>query len=204
MQRWSERAGQRLRDGERIERSLQVGENGVVVTSQRVLAFMPEGDGANYRAVERPNVEDADLQTIGDTGWLEYVLKGGLAGLAGVGIGYTMDFGNLFSLDSITTDGAGQVGMGGMVQILAQISRVLDLLDDALLLVGLLGFVIALGALGMYIESRAHYLVIDVAGGEDVRVLAPTDADDVPSRLRDALRGDAGADAAAGDDPLAH
>lgn len=203
MDRWSERASGRLRDGERIERSLPVGENGVVVTSHRVLAFTPEGDGANYRAIERPNVEDAALQTIGNTGWLEYVLKGGLAGVAGVGIGYTMDFGNFFSMDSITGSGASQVGMGGMLQVLAQINRLLDMLDDALLVGGLLGFVIALGALGMFVESRTRYLVIEVAGEEAVQVPAAGDVGDAPAQLRDALRADdAGGTAAPTEDPV--
>ena len=164
-----------------------MGENGVVVTNQRVLAFTPEGDGPNFRAIERPNVEGASLQHSGETGYLEYVGKGALAGVAGIAIGLTVDFGGLFAIESVSSDGAGAVGAGGLTQLLAQINSLLDMADEALLVGGLLALALALGALGMYIESRSYDLVVDVAGEDDLRVRAPSSATDQDRRLMQAL-----------------
>jgi hypothetical protein len=185
--RWSERARERLRPNETVEESIPVGENGVVVTNQRVLAFTPEGDGPNFRAIERPNVEGASLQHSGETGYLEYVGKGALAGVAGIAIGLTVDFGGLFAIESVSSDGAGAVGAGGLTQLLAQINSLLDMADEALLVGGLLALALALGALGMYIESRSYDLVVDVAGEDDLRVRAPSSATDQDRRLMQAL-----------------
>ena len=204
MSRWRSRATERLRSGEEIEAAIPFGDNGVVLTNQRLLAFMPDGDGSNFRAVERPNVEGATLTHVGDVGWFEYVLKGGLFGIAGVALGLTVDFGGLISFEGITTGGAGADGMGSILSILAGIKRLLAQLDDALLVGGLLGIALALGALGKYIESRTHDLVVDVAGQDDLHVKAPTDADDEAAQLRRLLRTeDLDADAEPPEDPLA-
>ncbi|MFB6165461.1 MAG: hypothetical protein ABEJ31_09915 [Haloarculaceae archaeon] len=209
MERLRERARTRLRPGESVATAVPLGENGVVVTSQRLLAFAPEGEGRNFRAIELPNVEGARLRTVGDPDWLSYVVKGGLAGVVGVGIGLTVDFGDLVSLGGIDTSGAGRIGVGDMVRILTTISTLLAKLDDALLVGGLLGLALALGALGMYVESRTHTLVVAVAGAEDLQVPAPADADEGVDRLRQALyahEDDAAAggraESPAGDDPL--
>ena len=185
--RWSERARERLRTNETIEESIPVGENGIVVTNQRVLAFTPDGDGPNYRDIERPNVEGASLRHSGETGYLEYVGKGALAGVVCIALGLTVDFGGLFAIGSVSDQGAGAVGAGGLTQLLAQINSLLDKADEALLVVGLLAVTVALGALGMYIESRRHDLVVDVAGEADLRIPAPGSATDQDRRLMQAL-----------------
>lgn len=188
--RWSERARERLRTNETVEETIPVGENGVVVTNQRVLVFMPEGEGSNFRAIERPNVEDARLQHVGDTGWLEYVGKGALAGVVCVGIGLTADFSGLFAVGSVSSEGAGAVGAGGLTTLLGSINSMLDMADEALLVVGLLAFTVALGALGMFVESRSYDLVIGVAGADDCHVPAPASADEQDVRLVSAIDDD--------------
>jgi len=188
--RWSDRARERLRTNETIEETVPVGENGVVVTNQRVLVFMPNGEGQNFRAIERPNVEGARLTHVGEPGWLEYVGKGALAGVVCVGIGLTADFGGLFAVGSVSSQGAGAVGAGGLTQLLGQLNALLDVADEALLVGGLLALAVALGALGMFIESRSYDLVIDVAGEDDCHVRAPASADEQDLRLRKALEAD--------------
>lgn len=204
MARWSERARRRLRDGERIETAVPVGDSGVVVTSQRVLAFAPEGDGPSYRSVERPNVEGVRLATTGDERWLGYVLRGGIVAVAGIGVGLTADFGSLLAVETVGAagTGAGQVGMGGIVAILGRIARLLETLDEAFLVAGLLALAVALAALGKYVHSRAHVLVVDVAGDDDVHVPAPKGSDDARRRIRCALRETAVEDGRPGADPL--
>jgi hypothetical protein len=188
MQRWSDRARQFLYDGETIEASISVGENGVVVTSHRVLAFTPEGDGANYEYVDRPNVEGVTSGSIGNPQFLEYALKGGLLGVVAVGVGFTFDFGGIISMSDVSTRGAGQVGIGGLISILQQVVSILQMLDDALLVGGLLSLVLGLGAFGMYLESRTPMVLIEVAGGEDPQVPAPKNADDEARRIERAVK----------------
>jgi hypothetical protein len=186
MARWDDRASERLRHGETLEASVPVGGNGVVVTTQRVFAFTPEGDGANFRSVERPNVEEVTADATSDTAWLGYVPRAALAGIAGVGLGLTVDFGNLLDLGDIAGQGAGRVGMGGMLTVLQQVSRLLGLLDQVLLVGGLLALALALGAFGLYLQSRTKTVRITVAGGDDLHVPA-ADRSDAVARLQQHL-----------------
>jgi hypothetical protein len=188
--RWREQARERLRTNETIEETIPVGGNGVVVTNQRVLVFMPDDEGPNFRTIERPNVEGVALRHVGDTGWLEYVGKGALAGVACVAIGLTVDFGGLFAIDSVSSEGAGAVGAGGLTRVLGSINSLLGTADEALLVGGLLALTFALGAFGMYVESRSHDLVIEVAGEDDCHVQAPSSADEQDLRLNEALEAD--------------
>jgi len=201
MARWEARASERLRDGETIEASVPVGDSGVVVTSQRVFVFAPERDGANFRSVERPNVEGVDTAATSETDWLGRAGKTALAGVAGVALGLTVDFGGLLDLGGIGGQGTGRVGMGGMLAVLRQVSRLLELLDEALLIGGLLALAGALGALGLYLQSRTKTIRIAIAGDADLHVPA-TDRRDAVSQLRRHLAGDADppapADAGAG------
>ena len=170
MTRWEDRASERLRHGETIEASVPVGDNGVVVTTQRVFAFTPGSDGANFRSVERPNVEGVTADTRSNAGWLGYVARAGLGGVAGIALGLTVDFGSLLDLGDIGGQGAGRVGMGGMLTVLQQVSQLLGLLDQVLLVGGLLALALALGALGMYAESRTKTIRLTVAGETDLHV----------------------------------
>ncbi|WP_336001152.1 hypothetical protein [Halorientalis halophila] len=195
MARWGERASERLRDGERVETTVPVGDSGVVVTSQRVFAFTPEGEGPNFRAVERPNVENVSAGTTSTPDWLGYVGKAGLAGLVGVALGLTVDFEEFVDLGTIDAQGAGRLGMGGMLGLLQRLSAMLGMVDQVLLVGGLLSLALALGALGMYVESRTKTLQVAVAGDADLHVPA-TDRKDAVAQLRRALVGDADVDPA--------
>ena len=199
MARWSERASERLREGETVEATVPVGENGLVVTSQRVFAFVPAGEGANFRTVERPNVERVDAGSKSEPRWLGYVARGALGGLAGVGLGLTVDFGSLLDLGEVAGRGTSRVGMGGMLAVLKQISRLLGALDQVLLVGGLLALALALGAFGKYVESRVQTVQITVAGDDDLHVPA-SDRGDAVTQLRRHLDDGTGAIPA---DPLA-
>lgn len=204
MSRWSDRASQRLRDGEEIEDAISFGGNGVVVTTQRFLAFTPESNGANYRAIERPNVEGVSLESSGNAAWLGYMGKSGIAAVAGGVVGYTMDFGGLVSVDQLNPEAAGQTGIGPLMGLLASISRVLELADDVLLIIGLLALGLCLGAFGLYLESRTHGLWITVAGDDDLYVPAPKGSTTELARLERHLRTDPDpeTETAPRDDPL--
>ena len=202
MARWEARANERLRDGEEIEASVPVGENGVVVTSQRVFAFTPASDGGNFRAVERPNVEGVGTAATSEITWLGRAGKAALAGVAGVALGLTVDFGSLLDLGGLGGQGTSRVGMGGMLAVLRQVSRLLELLDEALLVGGLFALAGAFGALGLYLQSRTKTLRIAVAGDPDLHVPAADRGDAVVRLRRHLVDGDSSTPPDTGAGPL--
>jgi hypothetical protein len=203
---WVERADALLYDGETVEREVRVGEGGVVVTTHRVLAFTPDRDGANYRAVDRPNVEGVGVTTTGEGAFLEQGVKALVAGVVLVGAG------QVISLDGIVAGisiGGGQaasaVGIGGLLGMVQTLLTLLAQLDDIMRLFGGLALALAAVVLGVYAWSRERVLVVDVAGDDDVVLSAPDD-EAVVEQLEAAVRpGDApaGAVRSTGDDPLA-
>ena len=202
---WVERAGDLLYDGEAIETQIRVGEGGVVVTSHRVLAFTPDSDGANYRAVDRPNVEGVDVTTTGEGAFLEQGLKALVAGVALVAAG------QVISLDSMVEGisvGGGQaasaVGIGGLLGMLQTMLTLLSQLDEIMQLFGGLALALAAVVLGVYAWSRERVLVVDVAGEDDIVLPAPDD-ERVVDQLERAIRpgGGSNADQAGPSDPLA-
>lgn len=199
MTRWSDEARQRLREGEHIETTVPLGDNAVVVTDQRVFAFTPEGEGTNYRAVERPNVEAVGLEMVGETGWLRYAIKGGVVGAVGIGIGLTTEFDSLFTLGDVGSSGTVRLEFGGLLESLQTAIDMLGYLDEGLLVLGGLGVVVALTTLGVFVQSRDHTLVVEVAGDEDIHVPAPRDSEGERDRIRRALDGVAPAAGGAGE-----
>ncbi|WP_276273209.1 hypothetical protein [Haloarcula litorea] len=206
---WVNRAGDLLYDGEGVQEQVRVGDGGVVVTSHRVLAFTPDREGPNYRAVERPNVEGVGLTTDGETDHLERGVKALVAGLALVAAGYTVDLDGLVSGVSLSdTAATGAAGLGRMLGTLQTLLGLLARLDDLLLLFGALALLFAVVVLGVYLWSRERVLVVEVAGDDDVHLPAPESGGDaVRDRLWAAIvPGDAPADAGRSppaDDPLA-
>ncbi|MFC6864010.1 hypothetical protein ACFQGE_11150 [Halomicroarcula sp. GCM10025817] len=192
---WVERAGDLLYDGETVETEVRVGTGGLVVTSHRVLAFTPDRDGPNYRAVDRPNVEGVDVTTSGEPTFLEQGIKALVAGVVLVAAGQFVSFDSMVA--GVAVDGgqaASAVGIGQMLGLLQTMLTLLAQLDDLMQLFGGLALALAAVVLGVYAWSRERVLVVRVAGGEDVTLSAPAD-EGVVDRVRAALRpGDAPAD----------
>lgn len=198
-----------LYDGETVRNEVGLGDNRLVVTSHRVLAFTPDREGPNYRAVERPNVEGVSLTTDGETDHLEGGVKALVAGLALVAAGYTVDLDGLVSGVSLSGSAAtGAAGLGRMMGMLQTMLGLLARLDDLLRLFGGLALLLAVVVLGVYLRSRERVLVVEVAGDDDVHLPAPESGGDaVRDRLWGAVvPGDAPAEAGRSqpaDDPLA-
>ena len=205
---WVERAEDLLYDGETVEEQVRVGEGGVVVTSHRVLAFTPDREGSNYRAVDRPNVDGTAVTTSGEFGFLQQAVKAIVVGVVLVGAGMTVSLDGLVSGISLESGGAaGAVGLGQMMGLLQTLLGLLGQLDDLMRIFGALALAFGAVVLGVYLWSREQLLVISVAGGDDVELAAPDDAKDVRDRLEAALLpGDAPPDAVErtpAEDPLA-
>ena len=64
---WAGSVDDLLFDGERVRRSVSLGDNRVVVTSHRLLAFTPGRSGENYRQVDVPNVTDVRAGNEGES-----------------------------------------------------------------------------------------------------------------------------------------
>jgi hypothetical protein len=202
---WVERAGELLYDGESVREEVRVGPGGVVVTSHRVLAFTPDREGSNYRAVDRPNVDGVDFETSGELPFLLQAVKAIVVGLVLLVAGMTVSLdGMVSSIDLDSAGTAGAVGLGQMMGLLQTMLTLLAQLDDLMRLFG--GLALAFGAvvLAVYLWSRERLLVISVAGDDDIELTAPED-DGVLDRLERALLpGDGAAtDAPPTDDPLA-
>jgi hypothetical protein len=173
-----DRVDQLLYAGEEVR--ARVGRTGeeLVVTSHRLLAVTPEGDGANVRAIHRPNVEGVTLQDGGTSWLLSAGLKALLGGVLALGGGLVVDLGGAFG--SLPEPGASGVSAGGVLQLLGLVETALALVDDVLLAVGGVLLVVGVAAVAGYWTTRREELVVTVAGREDVRLdAAGFDGDDV-------------------------
>jgi len=206
---WVERANDLLYDGESVEAQVRVDSGGVVVTSHRVLAFTPDREGANYRAVDRPNVDGVTTTASGEFQFLQQAVKAIVVGIALVVAGMTVSLDGLVSGISLDSGGgaASAVGLGQMMGLLQTMLTLMARLDDLLRIFGALALVFGVVVLGVYLWSRERLLVISVAGDDDIELTAPED-EDVLNRLEAALLpGDAppgaASESAPDDDPLA-
>lgn len=186
MPTWQSRVEQLLYDGEEVHH--QVGDDrvGVVVTSHRVLAFTPEAEGPNFRAVDRPNVVDVERANTGETRWLLSGTKWLLVGVFLVIMGFVFDFDGLFGGVEVSQE-AGQIGLGGILGLFALLRTVFSLMDDALVLGGSLAALAGLGAIGWYLQSRSASIRIEVAGEEDIHLPAEGLSDVEVSDLAEAI-----------------
>lgn len=166
MSRWFARVDGLLYDGEAVETRVDVGEGGVVVTSHRVLAFTPEGEGSNFEYVDRPNVSGVERTARGQFRFAAGAVKAILVGAV------LLAAGQLVSLDdmigSIDLTGAGGMGLGGFLGVMGTLLNVLVMLDEILTVLGALALLLGAFLLGVYAWTRTDLLVIEVAGGDDV------------------------------------
>lgn len=169
---WSERVEELLYDGESIESTLDLGTASIVVTTHRVLAFTPETDGANFRHVDRPNVDGVTLRSGGQRSVLFRGLRAAVYGLLLVGAGALLPIDSILSGVSMPTS-AGRLGIGGVLGLFRTMLRLLRDLDEILLLVGGLLLLFSLVPMGVYLRTRERALIVEVAGEADsIRVPA--------------------------------
>ena len=152
------------------------------MTSHRVLALTPDGDGPNLRAVDRPNVDAVELSAGGNVGHGARALRYGVYALALVGASFVVDFSSVSAVDPPSG-----TGIGPVVQLAVTMTSLLTVVDDVLRYAGLGVLVVALLFAALYGHSRDSYLAVEVAGGDDVRVPATASESAAADRLRVAL-----------------
>lgn len=180
---WLDRVDQLLYDGEEIRDRVDVGAGGIVVTTHRVLAFTPDGEGTNFRDVDRPNVTGVSETTSGTTRYLQWAVKPIVVGVVLIGAGQTVSLDSLVGSVEIGA-GTARVGLGGMLGMLQTFLSLMARLDELMTMAGALALLVGTLALGVYALSRSRSLVVSVAGdGEDIRLPAPEDADEIARHL---------------------
>lgn len=176
-----------LYDGETVEEFVDVGRDRLVVTSHRVLAFTPTGDGTRFDAIHRPNVTAVERQSGGATRHLERAAKATILGVFLIVGGATVNLDGLLAPDTVDPAAASQTGVGDVLGLLGVLNTVLALVDDALLVGGIASIGVAALALTLYRHSRRTDVVVRVAGSDDVHLTGDDATDASLTRLRRAL-----------------
>lgn len=175
-----------LYDGETVEREVTFGSNRLLVTTHRVLAATPDAPGANFRKIDRPNVENVGIGTDSSPGHL--VKSGGLVVIAAplVAGSRILDFDGMF--EGLST-GRGAQAIGVNTGFLETLGFVFGLIDDTLLWSGVVCLVLALLFVGLYVRSRTTVVRVDVAGEGNVSfpVGNVPDVDEGVAEVRHAL-----------------
>lgn len=181
MDDWRGHVDDLLYAGEEVLARIGRGPEEVVVTSHRVLALTPAADGANFRAIDRPNVTDVRFESTGRSGLAVQGLKVLVVGAFLLAGGLFVDLGGIFGTG--TPSSAGSVGAGGILQILSLARTAASLANEALLALGAVATLAGLAGIAGYLLTRSHDLVLGVAGGADLRL----DADAFGQSDREAI-----------------
>ncbi|MEF8775547.1 MAG: hypothetical protein V5A43_03465 [Haloarculaceae archaeon] len=153
-----------------------------------ILAFEPDLDGPNVEQVDRPNVGGVDTGVLPDPGLLWRALQWGFVGAVCLGGGVAIGLDSTLAGIDLSTVGVERMGLDGLTNLLETILDLLALLDDALLVFGVLFGAYAAVLVARYARTRERTLVVEVAGGEDVHPTRPADATDARTRLVVLLR----------------
>jgi len=183
---WRDRVGDLLYDGESVEETVDFDEASVVVTSHRVLAFDPEGDGPTLQQADRPNVEGVTTGARSETDLLRRGAKTGVVGLVLLGTGLAVDFGSIVGDVNVDGETAQQVGMGGLFGAVQSMLDFVAQLDFLLRVFGALALFLAAVFLAVYWFTRDPTLVVEIAGDDDIQLPQPA-ADGVPERVEGAV-----------------
>jgi len=185
---WADRVQDLLYDGESVRERVAVDDAQVVVTSHRVLAFTPDGDGPNFRQVERPNVAGVSTGATASGALLGRGVRWTAIGLVLLGFGTVVDFGAIVGDVDLSTGGTGAVGLGGVLGAVQGMLDLLRQLDAILQTLGALVVLLGVLVLGAYLRTRTPTLVVEVAGdADDVHLPRPDDPAATVDRLDAAI-----------------
>lgn len=157
--------------GESLVDAVTVTGGTVGVTTHRVLALTPDGEGPTLRAVERPNVAEVAVSTGGDPESGARALRFGAYAIVLLGASLFVNFDTVAAVDVPSGTGAGQV-----VDTAVALTGLLTLVDDALRAVGVVVLLVALGFLAHYGYRWDRHLAVEVDGGDALTVpVAPSE-----------------------------
>jgi hypothetical protein len=156
------RIEQHLYEDETIQRTVDIGETRVVVTTNRVFTFQPDDDAAEY--AERPNIQGVEPSATGSRS----TLRGGIilivTALPFVVGGWLLD-GALVELPEFDEQSAKEIGAGGLADLVSWLLALVANLDIILLVTGVVLFGLAVLSLAWYwLVARTPTFAIRLAG----------------------------------------
>jgi len=184
MSGWRDRVEDLLYSGESVVEAVDFDSASVVVTSHRVLAFSPDGDGPAFQQVDRPNVEGVSTGAESEMDLLERGIRTLVIGFVLVGAGLVVDFESIVGDVSLGGQSSQQLGLGGIMGTLQKLLNLISQLDRLMRVFGALALFLSVVFFAVYWVTRDRTLVIEVAGGDDIHVPRPSeDADECADRL---------------------
>lgn len=184
---WADEVDRLLFDGESVADAMDVGDDHLVVTTHRVLAFMPSGDGPNFEAIHRPNVTGVERQAGGNQAHLERAAKSGILGFFLLAGGATISLDGMLSGATVDSTAASQTGIADLLGFMGVLQAIMALVDDAMLVGGLLALALAALATTLYLRSRDTTVVVHVSGGDDLHLTGADVTDATLTRVERAL-----------------
>ncbi len=172
--------------GESLDAAVQLDNATIGVSSHRVLAYRPDGDGPVLQTAHRANVRDIAVSTAGTT----------TAGYRAVRFGvYTLILvaaGSLIELDTIMEPVSAPtgMGMGGAVSLLNLVVRLIGYVDEALLFAGFATAVVTVFFVARYLNSRDRVLEITRAGDDPLRIPITSRGQSAADHLTSSLTGE--------------
>jgi hypothetical protein len=168
-------------DGERVVEGVGFDGGAVAVTSHRLLTLTPptddEGgpaldgdssDATRFRAVALPNVTGVDVGSTGRTAHAYRAVRYGIYALVLLAASVLLNFDGLIR----PIDAPAGTALGPVVGLVSLAAGALALVDDVLLITGLLVLAAALGFGGWYLRGRRQHVAVEVAGDDPVRLPA--------------------------------
>ncbi|MHB9287740.1 hypothetical protein ACKVMT_11970 [Halobacteriales archaeon Cl-PHB] len=180
--RWGDRLDDLLFEGETVEETVAVDDSRVVVTSHRVLTFTPELEGANFQAVDRPNVVGVKHGAAADLAHLVRGVKWTVIGVILVGAGLLVDLDGIVGNVDLQTSATEGMGVGGILGLVQQMLALIRQVDELLQAAGALAMLAGVAVLAYHVVTRDPTLVLEVSGDDDLHVPRPDD-DTVVDRL---------------------
>lgn len=157
---------------ERVVERSPLGDGWVALTTHRLLAYDPDGDGRRFEAVDRPNVRGVDVDTAGDPRFRRWGLRAAAYGVAAGGGGLALRATDLAATLSVGVD-AGTAPLGGLLAVTQALASALATLVSLLLVAGVLLLLAGLGLVGQYVRTRHPALVVERFGDDPVRLSVP-------------------------------
>ena len=152
-----------LYEDEQIQRTVDVGETRVVVTTNRVFTFAPGDDAAEY--AERPNIEGIEPSVTGSRSTLRGGILLAVTGLPFLAGGVVLDGESLVDVPEFDENAANEIGAGGLTDLVSWLLALVENLDLVLLVTGVFLFGLAVLSLAWYwLVARTPTLAIRLAG----------------------------------------
>jgi len=187
---WAGSVEDLLYESERIRREVDLEAGRVVVTTHRLLALTPDDEGTNFRAVDLPNVTSVAGSYRGESDLVQRGLRFLLYGAVLLAVGVFVDFSTFIPTDAFGSNAssAGRIGLGGFVGAMNRFIGLIAGLDRIARILGAVLLLLSTFIFGVYLLTRDRVLLVEVAGGEDVRVPASgEEVDDAVTALDRAL-----------------